>query len=120
MKVIRISEVTETPNTSPGMTPGVTGQPIVTDAMANNFRCNHANFSRGATSKFHSHTSDQLLIITSGIGIVATETEEHEVTVGDVIHTPAGEKHLHGARKDTSMSHPSVNAKGSGMTLSEE
>ena len=44
---------------------------------------------------------------------------EGEVTVGDVIFTPAGENHLHGARKDTTMSHLSVNAKGSGMTLPE-
>ena len=59
-------------------------------------------------------------MITSGIGIVATEHEEREVTVGDIIHISAGEKHWHGARKESYMSHISIVANKSQTTQLEE
>ena len=41
-------------------------------------------------------------------GIVATEHEEREITVGDVVHIKAGEKHWHGAKQDTTLSHITI------------
>ncbi len=71
------------------------------------------NFSKGARNKFHTHTSDQALIVTAGEGIVATEQEERIVSPGDIIFFPAGEKHWHGATKDSDFSHIWVLATGS-------
>jgi quercetin dioxygenase-like cupin family protein len=53
------------------------------------------------------------LVITAGTGIVATEHDEREVTVGDVVHIKAGEQHWHGAKANTTMSHITITAVGS-------
>ena len=55
------------------------------------------NFGKDVRNKFHAHDTDQILIVTAGRGYVATEKEKQEVSVGDVIVFPAGEKHWHGA-----------------------
>jgi quercetin dioxygenase-like cupin family protein len=45
-------------------------------------------------------------------GIVASEPEEREITVGDVVHIKAGERHWHGAKADSPMSHITVTTAG--------
>jgi quercetin dioxygenase-like cupin family protein len=54
-------------------------------------------FAAGARTKMHTHTSDQLLYVVSGIGKVATRDEEQVIATGDVALIPAGEPHWHGA-----------------------
>jgi hypothetical protein len=66
------------------------------------------NFSGGCTTGWHTHNCDQLLIATSGSGMVATEHDQREITVGDVVHIKAGERHWHGAKADTTMGHITV------------
>jgi quercetin dioxygenase-like cupin family protein len=77
------------------------------------FNLNVVHFPRGVRNKFHTHDSEQILIVTSGKGTVATEKEEKVVTVGDVILFPAGEKHWHGATDDSAFSHVYVTRMGS-------
>jgi quercetin dioxygenase-like cupin family protein len=69
-------------------------------------------FSPGAKNVLHTHTGEQLLYIVEGKGIVATETEERVVTPGMLVRIPPGEKHWHGATKDSSFSHLSVQMPG--------
>jgi quercetin dioxygenase-like cupin family protein len=57
---------------------------------------------------WHVHDFDQILIVTSGSGWVATETERLEIKVGDVAHVKAGERHWHGAKADTTMGHITI------------
>jgi quercetin dioxygenase-like cupin family protein len=45
--------------------------------------------------------------------MVATETEEREIAVGDIAHIKAGERHWHGAKSDSPMSHITVTVPGS-------
>jgi quercetin dioxygenase-like cupin family protein len=52
-------------------------------------------------------------VVTAGRGSVATDNEEREITVGDVVHIKAGERHWHGAKADTTMSHITVTTAGS-------
>ena len=85
-------------------------QTIIPDGDSANYRCSVVNFGQGATTGWHAHTCDQILVITAGRGIVATEHEEHEVGVGDVVHIKAGERHWHGAKADTTMSHITITA----------
>jgi hypothetical protein len=40
------------------------------------------------------HSCDQILVVTSGSGMAATEHEQHEINVGDVVHVKAGEAPL--------------------------
>ena len=121
MRVLRTSEIPDPVDNRVLFTGGqVRRQPIVTPEMSKNFQCNVVNFSRGARTKLHSHTSDQIMVITSGIGIVATEQEENVVTVGDIIHSPAGEVHWHGARKESYMSHFAITTADSQTTQRED
>jgi quercetin dioxygenase-like cupin family protein len=84
-----------------------TGQPIFehqvwTRPLTSPETSTHLNgvvvqFAAGARTKMHTHTSDQLLYVVSGIGKVATRDEEQVIATGDVALIPAGEAHWHGA-----------------------
>lgn len=77
-------------------------------------------FPKGIRNKLHSHTTDQILIVTQGIGVVATEKEKFILKEGDVIYIPAGEKHWHGAGPDSDFTHISINRAGSQITQFEK
>ena len=69
-------------------------------------------FNPGARTFPHVHEHDQNLHIITGKGIVATETEKHFVTQGDLVTVPAGTWHWHGATQDTAMCHISIKRPG--------
>ena len=119
MRVLKIDDLPKqamgTATAIAGWTGGAvsrTRQELVSDGQSENFRLNVVNFSAGATTGWHAHDSDQILVVTGGRGIVASETEEREITVGDVVHIKAGERHWHGARADSTLSHITVTAAG--------
>lgn len=63
-------------------------------------------FAPGARSAWHTHPAGQTLVVTAGTGWVQEEGgKKHEIKAGDVIWTPPGVKHWHGATGTTSMSH---------------
>ena len=62
-------------------------------------------FSPGARTKMHVHSHEQILYILSGKGIVANEQGEHVAMPGTLFLVPAGEKHWHGATRESSFSH---------------
>lgn len=95
-------------------------QSIVGTELSRNFLIRQVNFGRGVRNKFHSHTIEQILIVTEGKGIVATDKEEITVGPGDVIFVPAGEKHWHGAAKDATFSHIYVMSPDSKTTQLED
>ena len=74
-----------------------TRQTIIEPGNSKNYNCSVVNFSQGCNTGWHVHDCDQILIVTSGAGIVATEHEQREINVGDVAHIKAGERHWHGA-----------------------
>jgi len=119
MRVLKISDLPEkamgTATPIDGWSGGAvkrTRQEMIADGQSDNFRCNVVNFSPGATTGWHVHDSDQILVVTAGRGIVASETEQREITVGDVVHIKAGERHWHGARADSTLAHITVTAAG--------
>jgi quercetin dioxygenase-like cupin family protein len=81
---------------------------------------NIINFGKGVRNKFHAHEYEQILIVTAGKGVVATEKEEKIVTVGDIVLIPAGEKHWHGSDGDSAFSHIVVIRSGSKVTQLED
>jgi len=93
-----------------------TRQTIIGDGDSDNYRCNVVNFGKGATTGWHTHDCDQILVVTSGTGMVATDREEREIIAGDIVHIKAGERHWHGAKSDTTMSHITVTTVGSKST----
>lgn len=119
MRVSRISEVAEAPFVNPLFTSkDVTIQAILPESQE--YDLNMVNFGRGTRLKFHAHDSEQILIVTAGRGIVATEQEEVAVVPGDVVFIPAGEKHWHGATKDSEFSHIFIYRRGSQYTQLED
>jgi quercetin dioxygenase-like cupin family protein len=78
------------------------------DHRAGKIQIVNVKFAPGARNKLHTHTSEQLLYVTEGKGIVATIDQEHIVTPGMVIFIPPGEEHWHGATKDSSFAHLSI------------
>ncbi|MFC1983917.1 cupin domain-containing protein [Chloroflexota bacterium] len=121
MKIIKLSEVSKQEVEAAIFTGGkVAMQPIVTPEMTDQLLVTNVNFSKGAHTKFHIHTVDQVLIVTSGTGIVATENDEVVVTVGDVVHFPGGENHRHGATKDSDFSHIYVMLPGGTTQVQED
>ena len=119
MKVVTMSQVPKKPHVSPLFTgPEVTVQPLTPDSKDYNMTI--VSFGKGVRNKFHIHESDQVLLVTSGTGIVATEKEQHVVKVGDLIFIPAGEKHWHGATKDSEFAHISLTRADSKTTQVEQ
>jgi quercetin dioxygenase-like cupin family protein len=119
MRVVTITDLSEEPMGEATPIAGWTGgsvtrsrQTIIPDGESDNYRCSVVNFGRGATTGWHAHTCDQILVITAGAGVVATEQEEREVTVGDVVHIKAGERHWHGSKANTTMSHITITTPG--------
>ncbi|MDH3237118.1 MAG: cupin domain-containing protein [Deltaproteobacteria bacterium] len=119
MKIVSINNVDREPFPNPIFTgPDVTRQLLVPDSKE--FSVNMINFGKGVRNKFHAHDSEQILIVTAGKGIVATEKEEKVVTIGDIILIPRGEKHWHGATPDSEFSHIYVSRLGSTLTRLED
>ena len=66
-------------------------------------------FEPGARSNWHTHPLGQTLIVTAGSGWVqAWGQPVQEIHPGDVIWTPPGEKHWHGAKATTSLTHIAI------------
>lgn len=84
----------------------------VIDKESRDLRLLEVVFKDGARNKLHTHTTDQILVITEGKGIVATRDEQHEVERGDVAFIPALEPHWHGARPGADMTHLSLTGQG--------
>ncbi len=105
MKVIKMNKVKKEPSPALLFTGPVTMQTFVGPDLSKRFLIRQVHFDRGVRNKFHSHTIEQVLIVTEGKGIVATENEKITVAPGDIIFIPAGEKHWHGAAKGATFSH---------------
>ena len=108
------------PTVTPLFTGPVTMQKFVDTDLSKRFMISQVNFDRGVRNKFHTHTIEQVLIITEGKGIVATDKEEITVVPGDIIFFQAGEKHWHGAAKGATFSHLYVMSPDSKTTQLEE
>ena len=66
-------------------------------------------FEPGARTAWHTHPLGQTLIVISGTGWAQREGGSiEEIHPGDVVWYPPGEKHWHGARPTTAMTHIAI------------
>ena len=66
-------------------------------------------FEPGARSAWHTHPAGQILIVTAGVGRVqGWGGPIEEIRAGDVVWTPPGQKHWHGASPTTAMTHIAI------------
>jgi quercetin dioxygenase-like cupin family protein len=93
-------------------------QNLVAEGDAPSLRVTAVTFDDGARNRWHHHTTEQVLVVTHGAGIVANENEELHVTPGDVVLIQAGERHWHGAEPGESMTHLSILLPGK-MTIED-
>jgi 4-carboxymuconolactone decarboxylase len=69
----------------------------------------YVSFEPGARSAWHSHPLGQTLVVTAGVGRVQQwGAEAQELRVGDVVWTPPGVRHWHGAAPQTAMTHLAI------------
>jgi quercetin dioxygenase-like cupin family protein len=97
----------------PGPTETFTGIVTVTPLFAPSELSNAGGglveFTPGARSAWHTHPAGQTLVVTEGVGWVQEEGgAKIEIKPGDVIWTPPGVKHWHGATANTSVSHIAI------------
>ena len=119
MQVITSKKVEKESFSTPLFTgPDVTIQKLLPDSRE--FDVNIVTFGKGVRNKFHTHDHEQVLIVTTGKGIIATEDKEVVITPGDVVLISAGEKHWHGATEDSEFSHIYVSNPDSQLTQIEE
>jgi quercetin dioxygenase-like cupin family protein len=68
--------------------------------------CGWVHFTPGARTAWHSHAVGQTLLITEGIALLGTRDGNVIVArPGQVVYTPPGEEHWHGAAPDNFMAH---------------
>ena len=75
-------------------------------------------FEPGARTGWHAHPLGQTLIVTAGIGRVQRWGDPvEEIRQGDVVWTPPGQKHWHGASANTAMTHIAITEQLDGKTV---
>jgi quercetin dioxygenase-like cupin family protein len=108
MKVVRVGDSNEEPANAPIFTGTVNRRGLIDAETSPAVSVGLVHFTDGGRTKRHTHTGDQILYITSGQGVVATDDQENDVSAGDIVHVPAGEIHWHGSRPGGDMSHLSI------------
>lgn len=75
-------------------------------------------FEPGARTAWHTHPLGQTLIVTAGCGWAQCEGGSiEEIRPGDVVWFSPGEKHWHGATRDTGMTHIAIAEKLDGKVV---
>jgi 4-carboxymuconolactone decarboxylase len=81
-------------------------EPLIQVTEPSPLSAGRVTFAPGARTNWHSHPLGQTLIVTAGAGWVQQEGgEKQEIRVGDVVWTPPGVKHWHGATATDRMTH---------------
>ena len=71
-------------------------------------RLSEIHFRAGARNRWHVHSTDQILLVTEGEGIVATDADRQDLRPGTVVLIPANTRHWHGAKPGKDMTHWSI------------
>ena len=105
---VRLDRSQGAPSTNPIFIGSVSIQEVVNDALGELLRVTAVTFEDGAVNRPHRHTTDQVLVATSGSGFVASDDERHPLEPGDVAFVPAGTRHWHGANPESTFTHLSI------------
>ena len=106
-------EIKPKPSTMKGPADWFTGDVWIDSIVQSNeqatLNVGAVHFTPGARTAWHTHEGGQTLYVTEGEGRVQSRLEPI-VTIrpGDVVHTPSGEWHWHGAAPNHFMAHLSL------------
>lgn len=85
-------------------------KPLVTPDGITNCTVTDVLFEPSARNYWHTHPSNQILVITEGIGYYQEEGKPiQELHAGDVVNVLPGIKHWHGASPNNRLRHTAVN-----------
>ena len=116
MRVKRITAAGRERSANPIFRGTVESQTAVGEEDSRDLRLSEVAFKDGGRNTWHMHSCDQILVVTSGSGMVATEHEQRDINVGDVVHIKAGERHWHGAKASSTMGHITITLVGGQAT----
>lgn len=88
----------------------VWGDPVLpaTDGVS----INSVSFAPGARTHWHAHEAGQVLVVTSGGGLVYDrDGDGGRIRTGDVVFIPPGVEHWHGAAEDSYLVHLAISLK---------
>ena len=109
MTISRADQRRASPGPAATFVGSVSVTPMFSPAVGLHASGGRVAFAPGARSAWHTHGHGQLLIIVEGTGWVQEAGgPKLEVHAGDVVWTPPGVKHWHGATATTSMTHIAV------------
>lgn len=109
MRISRDGDRPATPGPHEFFTGDVTVKPLFGPAGSANAFGGQLTFAAGARSVWHTHPAGQTLIVTAGTGwIQQWGGDRQQINPGDVIWTPAGVKHWHGATPSGELTHIAI------------
>ena len=108
IRCVRLDRSQGVPSANPIFVGSVSTQEVVNEALAEILRVTAVTFEDGAVNRPHRHTTDQVLVATSGSGFVSTDDDHHHLESGDVAFVPAGTRHWHGADPGSTFTHLSI------------
>lgn len=83
--------------------------PVIMAPDPSRVRALTVTFEPGARTAWHTHPLGQVLVVTSGKGLIQKEDGPiHEIRPGDVVWFAPDERHWHGAAPDTGMTHIAI------------
>lgn len=109
MRISRDDARPPSPGPQTFFTGDVTMKPLFGPVGAANAFAGQLTFAPSARSAWHTHPAGQTLIVTSGTGWVQQwGGVRQQINPGDVIWTPPGVKHWHGATTSGEMTHIAI------------
>lgn len=119
LKVIKPgSHQSSNPGPAEYFTGAVRVTPLIQGEEPSCLSCASVNFESGARSAWHTHPKGQLLIVTEGSGLIQEWGGPiRRIQKGDVIWTPPGVKHWHGADRTSSMTHTAIQESKDGKAV---
>lgn len=107
VKVIR--NQTPTKGSADYFTGNVTVESRFSSEIPDSYQGGIVNFVAGSRTAWHTHELGQLLIVTSGKGLVQRWGDPaQEIRKGDVVWIPPHQKHWHGGAPDSPMTHIAI------------
>ena len=109
MEIKRRDSLSSSKGPADWFTGNVQVQPLFEAPSPARVRGAMVTFEPGARTAWHTHPLGQTLIVTAGLGWVQREGGPvEEIGPGDVIWFAPNEKHWHGARRESAMTHIAI------------
>lgn len=118
MKVFTIKDQPSAPGPAQFFTGAVRVTMLLAANAPSELTCGSVAFQAGARSNWHTHPRGQLLIVTDGNGLIQEWGKPvRRIKPGDVVWTPPGVKHWHGASAASRMTHTAVQETSDGKSV---